>query len=147
MTKAVESGERAMAAIHAVVASLQKAYAWAQRRYWLINLVCMIPAYIFWSQARRRAQEASLELESFQSALQRLGLEHSARLALRISLEDVTWGVVDDLSCDTPDSHSLADEIASNRVRANISLSRVRRVVRGLQGALKNTEPDSHSHP
>ncbi|MFT7542807.1 MAG: hypothetical protein ACI9K5_003787 [Gammaproteobacteria bacterium] len=127
--EAIRAGEAAMEAVSLVVKPLTRATQFAKADYWSPPLVVAIPKYCLYLLAKWRGRAAQNAIDDFQIALQSIDMEHQAQIEMGLSARDVLLDVLDTGVGEL----FLAGNLASNRTKANITLSRVRRVVRTLK--------------
>ena len=127
---ALAAGRRAQTALQQVVQFLEQADRMVRRDVWIDWLPFDVGKLWALHRARRCAALARPELEAFQTALAALGREHTAQIQVSFGAGAVLGDLVGDVLGDL----RMLDQVARNRRQANIAVSRVRRVVRALEG-------------
>ncbi len=127
---AVDAGRSAMRRLQRCVQALEKAHSYANTDYWLGSFYLEFPKYLWVFRARGEAKAASRELAKFRERLEALGRDHRAALDLKIGPGEILIDFIDIGLLDL----WARERIARRRRESNIALSRVRRVVRALEG-------------
>ncbi len=128
--RALEACRSAMTHLGRCVSAMEKALEYAHADYWFGAVFLEIPKYRQVFRARREAKEASRDLAKFRERLQKLGRDHQASVDAMVEPGEIALDFVGGAFIDL----WVRDRIAHRKRRANIALSRVRRIVRELEG-------------
>lgn len=127
---ALTAGRAAMGRLERCVQALEKAHSYANADYWLGAVFLEVPKYLWVFRARAEVKAASRELAKFRACLEEIERDHGAKLDFEVGAAEIVIDFIDFGLFDL----WARERIAKRKRDANIALSRVRRVVRALEG-------------
>jgi hypothetical protein len=129
LDRVIDAGEKAQASLTKVVYFLKAARPYGKGDYWLGFELFEFMKYWHLLRAYLNKRKAREDLEVFQNELERFGIRHKAELDVEVSPGIVLVDLIEDFLGDL----LMLDTIDKLRIKGNIAISRVRRIVRLLK--------------